>query len=234
MTDFMKPSLLLPALLALPLAAGQAIRMPLQDAPAHTVLTDDDDGRVEIVPPVAQLPAPSRSFHGGAVLAAPRVSTLFLGTAWSTPAHVHAMARLGASVVSFGVSERFAALKPQGLTAFSFPVAEEGVVPYLPQAPGISDLALQHFLHTALMQGRLAAPTPDSVVVVFVAPGLSLTLGGRPAGGAFLAYHSVYHEAMGPVRYVAVPYGASLQATERAAEQALTSAILNPDGDGWY
>jgi hypothetical protein len=233
MTDFLKALRLLPAALVLPLAATPPSRMPLQDTPAHTVLTDDDDGRVEIVPPV-EAPAPARTFHGGAVVGAPRVATLFLGTAWSTPAHATAMRQLNADVVAFGVSERFAALKAQGLHAFSFPVAEEGVLPFLPQAPVVSDLALQHFLHTALRQGRLAAPTPEAVAVVFLAPGLKLTLGGKANGEAFLAYHSAYHDDAGLVRYVVVPFGASAGATGRAAEQALTAAILNPDGDGWY
>lgn len=233
MTDRLKAALLLSAL-GLPVAAAPPTgRMPLQDAPVSTVLVDDDDGRVEIVPPGA-VTAPSRSFHGGAVVAAPRVSTLFLGTAWSTPAPAAAMRRLNAEVVAFGVSERFAALKASGLAAFSFPVAEEGVLPFPAPAAGVSDLTLQHFLHAALSQGRLAAPTRDSVVVVFLPPGLRLTLGGKVAGEAFLAYHSAYHDEAGLMRYVVVPFGASVTATAHAAEQALAAAILNPDGDGWY
>lgn len=236
MTQLLKPSALLPLLVALPLAASsQGSLMPLHNAPAHTVLLDDDDGRVEIVPPAASAaPTPALTFHGGSVLAAPKVSTLFLGTAWSAPAHAGTQARLGASVVAYGVSERFAAMKAMGLTAFSFPVADEGVVPLPAQAPVLSDLAIQHFLHTALRQGRLAAPTADSVVVVFLAPGQRLILGGKASGEAFLAYHSAYHDDAGLVRYVVVPYGASSAATERAAEQALKAAILNPDGHGWY
>ncbi len=233
MTLRFNASLMLPCVLALPLAA-QSGRMPLQDAPVHTVLADDDDGRVEIVPPAEPAAGPTRTFHGGAVLAAPRVSTLFLGTAWSAPAQAGRLRQLNGAVVAFGVSERFAALKPFGLTAFSFPVAEEGVVPFQPQAPGVTDLALQHFLHAALRQGRLAAPGPHAVVVVFLAPGLRATLGGKAAGEAFLAYHSAYHDEAGLVRYVVVPSGGSVEATSRAAEQALTAAILNPDGDGWY
>ncbi len=237
MTVLLKALILLPAALARPLAGAvqSPPRMPLQDAPIQTVLVDDDDGRVEIIPPASvAAPLPVRHFHGGQVVAAPRVSTLFLGTAWSTPAHAALMKRLGASVVAFGVSERFAALKPQGLSAYSFPVAEEGVLPLLSQAPALSDLALQHFLHNALRLGRLAPPTSDAVTMVFLAPGQKLTLGGKAAGEAFLAYHSAYHDEAGLVRYVVVPFGSSVEATARAAEQALTAAILNPDGDGWY
>ncbi|GLH69984.1 hypothetical protein GETHPA_15170 [Geothrix rubra] len=233
MTFRFNASLMFPCVLALPLAA-QSGRMPLQDAPAHTVLVDDDDGRVEIVPPAAPATAPARTFHGGSVVKAPRVSTLFLGTAWSARAHAGVMRDLNGALVAFGVSERFAAMKSFSLTAYSFPVAEEGVVPFLPQGPTVTDLALQHFLHAALAQGRLGRPSPESLVVVFLAPGQNLTLGGKAAGEAFLAYHSAYHDEAGLMRYVVVPFGASVTATAHAAEQALAAAILNPDGDGWY
>lgn len=209
-------------------------KLPLQDAPAQTVLVDDDDGKVEIVP-VASVQAPSgpRVFHGGAILAAPRVSTLYVGGAWS--AHQAAMRRLQEGVVAFGVSERFAALKPQGLSAFSFPVVNEGIAPVAASpAAAVSDLGLQHLLHAALAQGKLSAPGEHSVVVLFLAPGLQSTLNGKASGEAFLAYHSWYHDQAGRVRYVAVPYGTSVEATQQAAEEALTRAILNPDGTGWY
>ncbi|HEU4950531.1 MAG TPA: hypothetical protein VFT46_01190, partial [Holophagaceae bacterium] len=73
-----------------------------------------------------------------------------------------------------------------------------------------------------------------AVVVLYLAPGLTATLNGKPSGAAFEAYHSIYHDEAGAVRYVVVPMGDSEAATAKAAELALTAAILNPDGDGWY
>lgn len=228
MTRF--PLFLLAALPAL--AAGQG-RMPLQHAPARTVLTDDDDGKVEIVPPVAA-PDAVRSFHGGAVLAAPRVTTLFVGSAWSKPSNRPLMGRLGDALVAYGVSERFSALKGFGLKAFSFPVVSGGVLPTAQEQKVLPDLGAQHLLHQALGLGRLDAPAPDDVVVLYLAPGLASSLNGQPSGTAFQAYHSIYHDEAGAVRYVVVPMAATEAATVKAAEQALTAAILNPDGDGWY
>jgi len=231
MTSFRKFPLLF---LALPLAA-QGARMPLQDAPAHRVLVDDDDGKVEIVPSGgATSPDAVRKFHGGAILASPRIYTIYYGSAWSSPQHAAPMRRMSDGMTAFGVSERFAALKPQGLDAFSFPVVNEGIAPTLPSVTSVSDLGLQHFLHGALRQGRLHPPTGDSLVVVFLAPGIRSTLGGKPDGAAFQAYHSAYHDEAGLMRYVVVPFGASEESTRNAAEQAITAAVLNPDGDGWY
>ena len=231
MTSFPKFPLLF---LALPLAA-QGARMPLQDAPAHRVLVDDDDGKVEIVPPASSVaPEAIRKFHGGAILVSPRIYTVYYGTAWSSAQHAAPMRRMNDGVTAFGVSERFAALKPQGLEVFSFPVVNEGIAPTLPSATSVSDLGLQHFLHGALRQGRLHPPTGDSLVVIFLSPGIRSTLNGKPDGPAFQAYHSAYHDEAGLMRYVVVPFGASEESTRNAAEQAITAAILNPDGDGWY
>jgi hypothetical protein len=212
--------------------APASAKIPLQDAPAHTVLVDDDDGKVEIVPPAGiQAPSAARTFHGGALLAAPRVSTLYMGNAWM--GRQDTLWKLQSGLVAFGVSERFAALKPQGLSVFSFTVVNEGIAPAA-AVPSISDLGIQHFLHGALGGGRLASPAEHSVTVLFLAPGLQSTLNGKTSGDAFLAYHSWYQDQTGRVRYVVVPFGASVEATQEAAERALTQAILNPDGTGWY
>ncbi|HET6330073.1 MAG TPA: hypothetical protein VFF76_04720 [Holophagaceae bacterium] len=231
MTSFSKFPLLF---LALPLAA-QGTRMPLQDAPAHRVLVDDDDGKVEIVPSASSVaPEAARKFHGGAILASPQIYTVYYGTAWSSPQHAAPMRRMNDGVTAFGVSERFAALKPQGLDAFSFPVVNEGIAPTLPSQGSVTDLGLQHFLHGSLRARRLHPPTGNSLVVIFLAPGIRSTLNGKPDGLAFQAYHSAYHDEAGLMRYVVVPFGASEESTRNTAEQAITAAILNPDGDGWY
>ncbi|HEU4950311.1 MAG TPA: hypothetical protein VFT46_00045, partial [Holophagaceae bacterium] len=156
--------LLLLAALGSTLSAGQG-RMPLQHAPVRTVLTDDDDGKVEIVPPRAVAgPEAVRTFHGGAILAAPRVTTLFVGAAWSAPEHRPLMTRLGDALVAYGVSERFAGMKGFGLTAFSFPVVSGGILPTAPDQKALPDLGAQHLLHRALGLGRLEAPDRDAVV----------------------------------------------------------------------
>ena len=225
-------------LAALPASAQTAPsipRNPLEGAPAASVVQDDDGGKVEVIPVQTPVPAPGdRHFHGGAVLRAPKVQILFVGASWITPSNDPALRQLNEGIVAYGVSERFAALKGYGLDGYSFPSVNDGLFPSLFPQQKVSDLAVQHLLAEGLRLHRLAAPSPDTLYVLMLAPGLTSTLGSVQGGAHYAAYHSAYHDAAGLVRYAVIPYAGTGAKTLKSTEQALAAAILNPDGDGWY
>ncbi len=215
-------------------AAQPQERMPLRDAPAGTVLRDDDDGLVEVVPLGGQAlqRLSAKRFHGGDVLPEPRVHLVFLGQGWAGPEAEGRQRKLREEMVGFGVSERFAGLRRYGLQNASFPVVTDLPVPLEPARLG--DLGIQRALHAALLLGRIPPPTANSIYVVFPSPGMECTLGGRRAGKDFCAYHSSFHGDQGLVHYVVVPHAEPVDEVAEAAREALTLRILNPDGRGWY
>lgn len=226
---------LLTALSASAQTAPSLPRNPLEGAPSGTVVQDDDGGKVEIIPVQAPVPAPAdRHFHGGTVLRAPQVQVLFVGTTWSAPSNGPAMRQVNEGIVAYGVSERFAGLKGYGLDSYSFQSVNGGLFPSLFPQQKVSDLAAQHLLAEGLRLHRLAAPSPGTLYVLMLAPGLVSTLGSDQGGARYAAYHSAYHDAAGLVRYAVIPYAGTGAKTLQSAERALVAAILNPDGDGWY
>src|SRR5207245_4445875 len=61
---------------------AQATSPVLHGAEPASVAVNDDDWRVEIVPPFA-LPSREPGYHGGAVVERPRAVLLFLGEGWA-------------------------------------------------------------------------------------------------------------------------------------------------------
>src|SRR5207244_1489281 len=58
----------------------------LENAPAGTVVFDDDGGRAQVIPRQV-VPKHEISFHGGPVLQGASIQALFLGSGWRTAEH---------------------------------------------------------------------------------------------------------------------------------------------------
>ena len=191
----------------------------LDAAPAGTVLRDDDDGRVQIVPrhPISATPVID---HGGPVVERESLQLVFLGSGWLEDAPRSLERR---------VTDAVTAGHHVGAPAFEDPVDPPG-------HQSISDLAIQHRLADLLASERQSDPPEQGTVyVVFLAPGLEGTLGAHSSSTKdFAAYHNYFHASEGLVRYVVVPYDESFELWVSAARQSLVQALINPEGNGWY
>src|SRR5436853_6621324 len=67
--------------------ARQSTAAPvLENAPAGTVVFDDDGGRAQIIPRKEVAPK-AATYHGGPVVSHGNVQAIFLGSAWREPAN---------------------------------------------------------------------------------------------------------------------------------------------------
>lgn len=211
---------LLSALIATAVSAAPPQKAPrpaavLDDAPAGTVVMDDDDGRVQIVPRRAVAPR-APTYHGGPVIAHEALRALFLGSGWRQAGRT-------------GAARALDLLTRDGVPPL---VREDPLDP--PAGDRISDLEIQARL-AEWVEGRAAEPLDqDAVFVVFLAPGLRSTLGASTAEHDYAAYHNHFHAAPGAVRYVVVPYDQDTQRWLHSTRQSLLQALINPDGNGWY
>jgi len=213
-------------------AQPQAASAPavLESAPKGTVIFDDDDGRVQIIPHQA-VAGRDATFHGGPVISRGLVQAVFLGSGWRDRTNreketglleaLHGDAQAADSLAKHGAG----AWQPHGL-ALEDPAADPVA------GERISGLEIQTRLDT-LLSGA-GAIDANLVYVVFLAPGLGTTLGPQHSEKDFAAYHNHFHAANGVVHYVVVPFDADSSRWLAAARQSLHQALINPEGNGWY
>ncbi len=205
----------------------------LAGAPASTVASDDDGGRVQIVPRFAPAAAAALSYHGGPVVAGGDVAAVFLGSAWREATNRGREAGLAEALVSRGTVDplqdpRFG-LDDRELVVH----AQEDLLDPL-DTHLVSDLEVQRRLNR-LVSGATSASEAPAAFVVFLAPGLRSLLGGHLISGRdFAAYHNHFHAAGGVVVYVVVPYEPDASRWQSAARLGLFEALINPEGTGWY
>jgi hypothetical protein len=202
----------------------------LESAPKGTVVLDDDDWRVQIIPRQAAA-GRDATFHGGPVITHGLVQAIFLGSGWRDKANrekekgVLEGLRGSARAADFPAKSGVRAWEAHGLP-FEDPAADPVA------GERITGLEIQARLET-LLSG--AGPVDaSSVYVVFLAPGLGTTLGPQHSDKDFAAYHNFFHGANGIVRYVVVPFDADPSRWLAAARQSLHQTLINPEGTGWY
>jgi hypothetical protein len=204
----------------------------LEGAPTGTVLFDDDGGRAQVVPVV---PAPHRepTYHGGPVVAGAHVRVLFLGSAWRESIWRQEEAKIVEVLAEFGRTAGPLSLARFGVEAREIPVtsAEDLLDPL--DGRKVTDLEVQRRFERLLGRGPAVAET-NTVFVIFLAPGLTSSLGNSSSGKDFLAYHNHVHASSGVVRYVVVPYDSERERWLKSARESLTQAIVNPEGNAWY
>jgi len=197
----------------------------LPDRPNHVF--DDDGGAVQIVlrNPAA---APEKKFHGGAIMKSVRQVSIFLGSGWGDR---QARAR-ETGLLDLSAGSAAAELQKHGVKSAPPAPAQEDFSD-LSKSP-LNDLAIQRRLADMIDKKAVPAPTAETIFVVFLAPGVSSSLGAHQGGRDFAAYHNFFHATAGAVRYVVVPFESNPETHRRAAAQAFANAALNPSGDGWF
>jgi hypothetical protein len=209
------------ALITLTAVAQDAPRQTriLAEKPGLRMTFDDDGGRVE----TWRRGDAERSveFHGGAVVERPLLHLIFLGARWSDPALAATKNALRAAVEGIGAPETAGVQSPAALAG-----ARELTGP-----ASMNDLRIRVALERAMSDGVLPLRDENVIYIVFLAPGVSSTLGDHKPARDYDSYHSHFWAYDTNVRYVVVPWNKDMG---EAVRRSTLRAIVNPDGDGWY
>jgi hypothetical protein len=241
---------LLPVVLALAGAAGAAPRGRVRPRPATS----------------GALCRPGRhtlAYHGGDLVAEPRVFVIFWGAPWqSDPVHLAAAAdlralfqQLGAS--AYGCTWREYALPGAPLGPGGF-LGDE-VIATSPVPPGgqLDDAAIRQQILAEIAAGRAPAATDDVVYVVAPPAGVPVVAGGATGCGGtnftFCGYHDSFRSAGQRVRYAVLPFpctqdggtcfiaggGDAGAALEVIGSHELSEIVTDPDAPpvaagGWF
>ena len=209
---------------------------PQQDGPKHDRILADKPGLVKVLDDDGGLVETwhrgdterSLEFHGGAVVQRPLLHAIFIGARWNEPALAGAKSALRSAVESAGgPAETLAA---RGVKA---PAAVAGTRD-LPGKASMNDLHIRIALENAMADGALSLRDENVVYVVFLAPGVSSSLGEHKPGRDYDSYHSHFHAHDTNVRYVVVPWSDDAATMREAMMRSTVRAIVNPDADAWY
>jgi hypothetical protein len=211
-------------------ANSQSATASSPDRPAESnMVFDDDGGKTQIVP--ADLSAAAeKKFHGGEVMTSVQQVSVFLGSAWGdrqVRTRETALLDLGATHAA-----HLAELKTRSVKLAS---AAPGVEDFVDLTKArVNDLTIQRKLADMLAAKVIPQPTPNTVYVIYLAPGINSTLGAHKGGADYAAYHNYVHLDAGEVRYVVVPFHQDTDHHGAAAARAFADTALNPNGMGWY
>jgi hypothetical protein len=198
--------------------------------PEPNFVFDDDGGKAQIVPADFSVTGP-KTFHGGAVLKSAQHVSIFLGAAWGDQQFRGRESSLLDITTSQGSTHLAELQKHNVMTLRAAPRLED--FSDLSNSR-VNDLTIQQKLSDLLQSKAIPAPTSGTVYVVFLAPGISSTLGGHLAGVDYAAYHNFVNLEAGEIHYVVVPFHQNADQHSTAATRAFAEAALNPNGQGWF
>ena len=207
---------------------AQTTSPALHSAEAASVAVNEDDWRVEIVPPFA-LPLRELHYHGGPVVERPRAVLIFMGESWAAASVAEVQSAFVGNMPGVGRLARYGVHAKPSVTV-------ERATLFTPDTGfahhgGLTDLEVQAQLE------RIPAPpnAKDNVYVLFLPESLVAFLGEKLGGGDFFAYHNQFGSRDGrQLRYVVVPFRNEGGQLAQAALRSFVQAVINPDGTGWY
>jgi hypothetical protein len=211
----------LAGLIATQVMTAQEAVMP-EGLPVKTTnfISDDDGGVVQIVP-LGLTSAGPRKANAAPVMKSIQQVSVFLGSAW---AGQNVRSR-EASLRDLAGNVQLAPLHAQNIGVLP---ASPGVEYFADLKEPVNDLTIQKKLVEMLGNKALPAPGASTVFVVFLAPGVKLTVGNHTAGVHFAAYHNLVHVEAGELRYVVVPFNENASHHATAASLAIVNTVFNP------
>ncbi len=167
--------------------------------------------------------------HGKA-LAAPEQYTIFLGGGWKAAALRARQPRLAALLANVSDPTQSEAMDQSGIKNFFGSTSSQETFTDVTGSGSLSDLEIESLLTTMLNEGSLGRPTPNTIYVVFLEPGLGSTLGNMIGGKHYLAYHNFFTALGARIHYVVVPFISDTQTAQQIALRAFLAAVANPTG----
>ena len=202
----------------------------------------------------------SMTYHGGALLSAVEAQSVYLGSDWQTTAALQ---------TQIGQLNQFASTIVQSaymdmLTNAGYNVgrgsATAGVVDNIGLTKGTStpltDAQIQADVQSMITGGQLQAPDANRLYMVYVEPGVVISMGGVSSATAFLGYHGAFggHTSGGQaidIHYAVISYPGAPNFTSASqgfssdladltavASHELAEACTDPNvnykAGGWY
>lgn len=195
------------------------------EAPAKANFIGDDDGGLTEIVPVDPAAWGTRAAEAVPLMKSVQQVSIFLGATWADQqvrSRQTGLLDLAGNRGKPGLSEL------QGHRVEVVPAAPKVDDFSDLSSSTINDLTIQRKLVEMLANHAIPAPAANTIYVVFLAPGITSTLGTGKAGTDYSAYHNLLHVEAGEVRYVVVPYHQDADRHSAVATRAFADTVFNP------
>jgi hypothetical protein len=185
------------------------------------------------------------TYHGGRVLTAVEVVTIFWGSAWTQSQQQTVATGVNAffdSVLSSGLMDVLAEYSVAGQSiGHGTRVATVTVTDIEPGGGSgtVSDADIRSALQAWVKGAAVPPATANTLYFIYLPPGVTSTLQGQQSCQAYCGYH----QNAGGIVYAVEPYpdcagcnfgSTVLDSLTVVSSHELCEAITDPDGDGWY
>ena len=217
-------TLLIAGLATAALALQQGNKSAEAPPPRANFIGDDDGGLTEIVP-VDPAVWGTRADAAVPLMKSVQQVSIFLGASWGDQ---QVRSRQTGLLDLAGIRSKPGVSELQNHSVEVLPAAPK-VEDFSDLSKStINDLTVQRKLVEMLANHAIPAPAANTVYVVFLAPGITSTLGTSKAGTDYSAYHNLLHAEAGEVRYVVVPYHQDAGRHSAVATPAFADTVFNP------
>lgn len=194
------------------------------------------------------------SFHGGAVLSQVETQAVYLGSDWNTNATIKGQVTQLDNYLSYIVRSPYMDMLTNAGYGVGRGSSTAGAVDAvsLSKTANLSDASIQSYLNSMINSGQLATPDANRLYVVYVEPGVVVSLAGSTSKNSFLGYHGAFAGSAGEdVHYAVMPYPGTPNptpgsqgfatvfdeltvVTSHELAEAVTDPNVNYKSLGWY
>jgi Fibronectin type III domain len=193
------------------------------------------------------------TYHGGALLTSVEAQAVYLGSDWNSNTTLKTQTAAIDKYLSDIVQSSYMDMMTNAGYGVGRGTASAGVVNELAlnKSATLSDSSIQNYLKSMISEAKVAVPDANRLYVVYVEPGVVVSLGRSTSQNSFLGYHGAFSANGKDIRYVVLPYPGSpnpspssqgianvLDELTMVTSHELAEAVTDPDVNykaiGWY
>ena len=161
------------------------------------------------------------TYNGGALLTNVEAQAVYLGSDWSTNSTLQGQAQATDKFLATLVDSPYMDMLTNAGYGVGRGTASAGTVDRVGVNSVISDSQIQSDLASMISSGQVQAPDANRLYMVYVQPGVEVTLGSADSATSFLGYHGAFADGGNVIHYAVMVYPGSPNPS--AASQGFSS-----------